>query len=179
MVLPILKRRLMPSFNTFRSRSLLLSVIAFLVGLGIYGFSSVQLYEHQQVLPRLAPIAAVIQSSYVDTRTDPEGDTTHYPKFAYQYAVSGQTFTSNRYYLHDYGACSYDQARRLTEQYPPGKTVTAYYDTANPKVAVLNTASYPGLANMQQGGIWIMNLVPLLAGLLLVISFVYNPVLKD
>lgn len=178
-IFSLILRSPMPSFNTFRSRSMLLSGIAFLLGLGIYVFSSFQLHEHQQILPRLASIKAVIQSSYVDTQRDPEGDTTHYPRLSYQYAVNGQAFTSNRYYLHDYGACSYNQARNLIEQYPPGKTVTAYFDTANPKVAILNTASYPGLANMQQGGIWIMNLAPLLAGLLFVISLVYNPVIKE
>jgi len=64
----------------------------------------------------------------------------HYPAVWYEYTVQGQRYRSKRIIFFRTNYARTD-AETVVARYPAGGRVTAYYDPANPKVAVLE----PGL----------------------------------
>ena len=56
------------------------------------------------------------------------------PWIEYKYVVNGRTYTSDRL---DFGEWSYDDVPAYLRGFPVGSVVTAFYDPANPELAVL------------------------------------------
>ncbi len=55
----------------------------------------------------------------------------------YQYAVDGQSYTSDGVGMMDGSSTQRSRAERVVRRYPKRKTVTVFYDPAQPEIAVL------------------------------------------
>lgn len=106
-------------------------------------------YREQRIYARSAPVQARILSFTIrerweeSTRRDGTGLWLYWPVARFSYEVDGQRYESRRLALSPLESIDRDWARRLTLPYSEGDTVTAYYDTANPSVAVLRRYVQP------------------------------------
>lgn len=82
-----------------------------------------------------------VLESKVDTDTDSDG-TTYTPKIKFAYQVNGGEFTGERL-RHGMSNASSDHADATVAAYPPGRSVTVYYDADNPAEAVLEKGTGP------------------------------------
>ncbi len=82
-----------------------------------------------------------VTSSYVHKRDRPTSDKnkqpTYHPKISYEYTVEGKRYTCEKIRFADNTSGSRDRARRITDEYFAGKTVTVYYNPEDPGNAVL------------------------------------------
>jgi hypothetical protein len=78
--------------------------------------------------------------------TDEEGDvTTTYEAFVqYRYSVSGREYQGMRRTFSDVRTSSRSRTEKILERYPPGGSVTVYYDPEDPSASVLE----PGVGAM-------------------------------
>lgn len=106
-------------------------------------------YREQRIYARSAPVEAhiisfTIRERWEETnRTDGTGLWLYWPVARFSYSVDGRRYESRRLALSPLESLDRDWARHLTRPYSEGDTVTAYYDTANPRVAVLRRYVQP------------------------------------
>ena len=87
-------------------------------------------------------VEGTIIRAWVETQTHEDDDgsvtTTHFPRWEYEFAVSGVTYTSQQI---SFGGTSGSHneldAREGLNQYPINSQVQVYYDPSNPEEAVL------------------------------------------
>ena len=74
-----------------------------------------------------------VQSGTGSSRT-----TSYSPTVTYTYTIDGKGYTADRFYFIGAGYSTYDSAKQVTDAYPVGGVVSAYYDPRDPSVAVLD-----------------------------------------
>lgn len=95
----------------------------------------------------------VVNASLVDvhsTNSDGMSTINYRPQVVYQYAVNGQTYTSDQM---GFGSVSYDYgtASKKLAAYPIGSQVTVYHDPADPSKGVLKLSNPAGNLLMVMG----------------------------
>ena len=107
----------------------------FFVGLGI-----ALAYQEQRVYARMQPVEATILSLSVDQHRDRRADVHTFlytPIVRFEYHVDGRRYTSRQFSFTNPHYIAGDFARSVFDGYSEGDTVTAYYDSENPRTAVL------------------------------------------
>lgn len=103
--------------------------IFMLVGAGMTVVQTERLLEWR-------PVPALVISSTVESVHGDKGSISYRPAVIYNYVVGGRTYQSGSVSIL-LESRSYAWATRISEQYPPGATVTAYIDPGNPGRAFL------------------------------------------
>jgi hypothetical protein len=68
-------------------------------------------------------------------------------KIQYSYSVNGRPYIGKRIVMNHAGKSTFDRTpQEITETYPPGATVTVYYDPKRPSAAVLEPLHVSNLA---------------------------------
>jgi hypothetical protein len=67
--------------------------------------------------------------------------TVYSANISFRYTVNGQEFTSNHAMVDQPAKTFSRDAEALVAKFPPGKTVMAHYDPANPSYAILETGA--------------------------------------
>jgi hypothetical protein len=80
-----------------------------------------------------------VVSPSINAKRFNKGGTTYHAEVPYEYAVDGQTQSSNQISFGDYGSSDPSHARSVVNKYPPGTVVTVHYSPSNPTQAVLET----------------------------------------
>lgn len=83
-----------------------------------------------------------ITQSRMETGTDSDGDPVYKPIIKYTYTVMGQEFQGNQVYFQVMKSITYSGnnlsfTEKMTNKYPPGKTVEVFYNPRKPQQAVL------------------------------------------
>lgn len=63
---------------------------------------------------------------------------THYPRAKYSYTVAGQNYTGERIGFAWRDVFNRQAAEKVVERYPPGQTVTVFYDSQQPPESTLD-----------------------------------------
>jgi hypothetical protein len=101
--------------------------------------------KHRDAERRFRPVQAAILSSRVlseeriGDRDDPR-KFYHRPAVAFRYEVDGRSYTSERYAFDETSSTDPRYAETVAQRYPPGRSVTAWFDPDRPEVAILESA---------------------------------------
>ncbi len=133
---------------------LLLPILFFAVGLGVFTLGIFQLRQSLESRSWQATDGRIVSSRVEEERTkDSDGNysTSYRAKVEFTYFVNGMELRSNRVSIGEYSGSS-SHAYGITGRYPVERAVTVYYNPERTSLAVLET------------GISFGNFIPLILG---------------
>ena len=103
-------------------------------------------------------VQGTITNAWVETQVhkDDDGSKTisHFPRWEYEFAVSGMTYTSQKIRFGITGRSdSESDARERLKQYPLNSEVWVFYNPSNPEEAVLVTGTQGTMTLVTLGGV--------------------------
>ena len=103
-------------------------------------------------------VQGTITNSWVETQVHKDDDgskrISHFPRWEYEFAVSGMTYTSQRISFGITGRSSSEsEARERLTQYPLNSEVRVFYNPSNPEEAVLVTGTQGTMTLVTLGGV--------------------------
>jgi hypothetical protein len=102
-------------------------------------------------------LGQVIQNSVAESvATSDDGVTSYHPEITYSYKVHGQDYESSRIMIGAVPSGSQKSARDVTARFPPGASVTVYYNPSDPRESILERKSKSASASMVIGIIFIV-----------------------
>jgi hypothetical protein len=117
----------------------LISCVTFLLGL-VLAFVFVVGFQRASQSAYWRPALATVTECTVIRTVSLKNGVRYRLQFAYEYSVDGQFFTGRDVTL---GGHFGSDVRQVARKYPAGSTPTAFYDPADPKVAVLERGVGP------------------------------------
>ena len=112
-----------------------LGVFLLLFGGVFAGFGGWGTWQEYRANRDFREVSATVVAAEVEAHSDSDG-TTYSPKITFEYEAGGRKFTSDKYRITGESR-SGGWAERIVKGYRKGQSVTAYYDPADPKTAVL------------------------------------------
>lgn len=100
---------------------------------GFIGYGIYQNYQAQSYLET----TGVVTKSVVSSHRSSDG-TSYSPDIEYHYEVDGQSYTSEQHVYGEIGSSNRSLAKKAVAKFPQGKSVTVYYNPADPGDAVLD-----------------------------------------
>lgn len=135
---------------------------------GYITFAVVRSYRDQvRAHNTFKPVPAVVLESKVQRVSGHRGSDSFHPYVRYTYEVAGEQYEADRFFFLGIGYNDYAEAQNVVESYPPGASVTVYYDPTAPEVAVLDN-SLPSVLPFLIAGVsvfWVANAAVLLYAL--------------
>jgi hypothetical protein len=102
-------------------------------------------------------LGQVLHNSVAESVATSDDDvTTYHPEITYSYKVNGQDYEGNRIMIGAVPSGTQKSARDVTVRYPPGASVTVYYNPTNPREAILERKSKSASASMIIGIVFIV-----------------------
>lgn len=145
-------------------------VLAGLAGVVVVVALSMPRYVHQFHSAHWPSTTGVILETNLGLDGYHKGMPRYFPELKYSYNVEAQAYTGTRIdFLRQYQQYPPDVAMSWLLAYPPGQTVTVYYDPQKPNTAVLE----PGIKSEQRGLFYIG------LGAIVLCSFFFVVVLYD
>ena len=110
---------------------------------GIIGYGFFRTWDAKT---RYLPTEGRIVASGVSSSADSDG-TTYAAEIEYEFDLAGTTHQGDKYSYFDISSSSRSRARKITEKYPVGASVTVYYDPGAPEQNVLeiDSSSFPNI----------------------------------
>jgi hypothetical protein len=102
-------------------------------------------------------LGQVIHNSVAESFAASDGSVASYhPEITYSYKVHGQDYESSRIMIGAVPSGSQKSARDVTVRFPPGASVTVYYNPADPKESILERKSKSASASLVIGIVFIV-----------------------
>ncbi len=119
----------------------------FLIFIGLIsalGGDQIQKIKNAHASINWASIEGKILSSEIKSKTNTtrssgkrRRSTSYFANILYEYEIKGEKYTGKKISYGDYGSSDYDSVKTIVANYPRDKKVDVFYNTINPKEAVL------------------------------------------